>query len=213
MKFKKILATVLAGVLAVSLTACNNNPNDKGNFVSCDHEYTSTVTEEATYDSEGVMTYVCGKCGDTYTATIEKLTKHIIPTAVLEDALFSCKCSSGYPVAVGKVIEYGMKKYEIQYLTGEEAIALEYITEKQIREIDTSFDINYVYYAIISGDTVFYEDYDSPVEFDVQYRSDAAKVLMIFDENDRLQNSKVELCPYLKVAEVNVYIIEMLPSY
>lgn len=38
------------------------------------HTYTSQVTKEPTYTEEGVRTYTCTVCGDTYTETIPKLT-------------------------------------------------------------------------------------------------------------------------------------------
>lgn len=36
----------------------------------CEHEYTSAVTTPATCADEGVMTYTCSKCGNTYTENI-----------------------------------------------------------------------------------------------------------------------------------------------
>ncbi len=39
-----------------------------------EHTYTSKVTKEATYTEEGVKTYTCTVCGDTYTEAIPKLT-------------------------------------------------------------------------------------------------------------------------------------------
>ncbi|MDE7478968.1 MAG: hypothetical protein K2M91_13670, partial [Lachnospiraceae bacterium] len=54
---------------------------DKGNYenetvmvaikrLPCDHVYISKVTKEPTADVEGIMTYTCSKCGDTYTERI-----------------------------------------------------------------------------------------------------------------------------------------------
>lgn len=37
------------------------------------HGYTGTITKQSTVTSEGVMTYICTRCGDTYTRPIEKL--------------------------------------------------------------------------------------------------------------------------------------------
>ena len=39
------------------------------------HDYKATVTTEPTYDSEGVRTYTCTRCDDSYTETIAKLTR------------------------------------------------------------------------------------------------------------------------------------------
>ncbi len=38
------------------------------------HTYTGTITTQPTVTSEGVKTYTCSRCGDTYTETIAKLT-------------------------------------------------------------------------------------------------------------------------------------------
>ena len=38
--------------------------------VACSHSYTSTVTKSATCTTNGVRTYTCTKCGDTYTSSI-----------------------------------------------------------------------------------------------------------------------------------------------
>ena len=37
------------------------------------HDYTSEVTKEPTEDSEGIRTYTCTRCGDSYTESIDKL--------------------------------------------------------------------------------------------------------------------------------------------
>ena len=38
--------------------------------IACDHEYTEEVTTPATCTEEGVKTFTCGKCGDSYTEAI-----------------------------------------------------------------------------------------------------------------------------------------------
>lgn len=42
----------------------------------CAHEYTESVTAEPTCKDEGVKTFTCSKCGDTYTEAIPKTTSH-----------------------------------------------------------------------------------------------------------------------------------------
>ena len=42
----------------------------------CAHEYTESVTTEPTCKDEGVKTFTCSKCGDTYTEAIPKTTSH-----------------------------------------------------------------------------------------------------------------------------------------
>ena len=39
------------------------------------HDYVKTVTKPATYTEEGIMTYTCRICGDSYTVPIPKLTR------------------------------------------------------------------------------------------------------------------------------------------
>lgn len=41
------------------------------------HSYTSSVTKEPTTEQEGVRTYTCSRCGDTYTEKMEKLPKEM----------------------------------------------------------------------------------------------------------------------------------------
>ena len=38
--------------------------------IECDHNYVGEVTKEATCEEDGVMTYTCSKCGDSYTEVI-----------------------------------------------------------------------------------------------------------------------------------------------
>lgn len=52
----------------------------------CDHSYTSTVTIEPTYTTEGEITYTCEKCGDTYTEIIP-----VVPYPENADAVLSLK--------------------------------------------------------------------------------------------------------------------------
>ena len=42
----------------------------------CDHEYSEAVTTEPTCKDEGVKTFICSKCGDTYAEAIPKSTVH-----------------------------------------------------------------------------------------------------------------------------------------
>lgn len=50
----------------------------------CDHSYTSKVTIEPTYTTEGERTYTCEKCGDTYTEVIP-----VVPYPGNDDAVLS----------------------------------------------------------------------------------------------------------------------------
>ena len=183
---KKLMALTWCVILIMlCLTACG-----------CEHEYSCSATKEPTYDAQGEMTYICSKCGDTYTEPIEKLEKHIVPTPVLDNALSNAKYySSPFSISVGKLVNSALDNYKIKYLTGEEAMAEGYISES---DLDSSIDINYLYYAIISGDSMVTPDFPYMTE----YEKEAVKVWMIFDEKDELLNSGVTLCSNLQTCAI-----------
>lgn len=182
---KKMLMVLCVCLIMTCLSACG-----------CEHEYTSTVTKEPTYDASGERTYVCSKCDDAYIEPIEKLEKHIVPTSVLDNALSNSKYySSPFSISVGKLVNSAMDNYKIKYLSGEKAIAEGYISES---DIDSSIDINYLYYAIISGDSMV----NPNIPYMTEYEKEAVKVWMIFDENDELLNSGVTLCENLQTCAI-----------
>ncbi len=182
---KMVLIVICICIMMTCLTACG-----------CEHEYTSSVTKEPTYEAQGEMTYVCSKCDDTYTEPIEKLEKHVVPTSVLDNALSNAKYySSPFSISVGKLVNSAMDNYKIKYLTGEEAIAEGYLSES---DIDSSINIDNLYYAIISGDSMVNPD----IPYMTEYEKEAVKVWMIFDENDELLNSGVTLCNNLQTCAI-----------
>ena len=183
---RKLMTVAFCLLLIMTcLTACG-----------CEHEYISYVTKEATYDAEGEMIYVCSKCDDTYTESIKKLEKHVVPTSVLDNSLSNAKYySSPFSISVGKLVNSAMDNYKIKYLTGEEAIAEGYLSES---DIDSSIDIDYLYYAIISGDSMVNPD----IPYMTEYEEEAVKVWMLFDENDELLNSGVTLCSNLQTCAI-----------
>ena len=167
---------------------------------SCEHKYKSSVTKEPTNNTPGERTYVCRKCDHTY---VESYTKHIVPTSVLDKALTNSRYyNSPFSITVGKLVNSAMDNYKIKYLTGEEAIAQRYLSKNQI---DSSIDIDYVYYAIISGDSMVNPD----IPYMTEYEKEAVKVWMVFDENDELLNSGVTLSSNLETCA----IILMTSSY
>ena len=78
---KKTISVLLVVVLLLSLCACGNDEQDKTepsastapSTTQCDHVYTDTVKKEATCTEEGIKSFACDKCNDTYTEAIEKL--------------------------------------------------------------------------------------------------------------------------------------------
>ena len=92
-----------------------------------------------------------------------------------------------------------MRSYEVKYISGEEAISKGYL------EIEGSdLDVNNLYFAIISGDTIKNPD----LPYMSEYEEFAATVWMLFDENDNLQQSGVTVCQSLH----NCAILIMTPS-
>ncbi len=53
---------------------CGELISDGTAIAALGHAYTETITTQPTVTSEGVKTYTCSRCGDTYTETIAKLT-------------------------------------------------------------------------------------------------------------------------------------------
>lgn len=184
---KKIFAMVLCvGFVMLQLSGC----------AVCEHQYTGTVKKEATYDEEGEMVYICDKCNSTYTEVIEKLERHIVSTSVLDSAVSSAKYSNGpFSISVGKLVNSCMSDYSMKHYTGEDAISNGYLNRNQI---DSSVDINNVYCSIISGDTKV----NPSIPYLTEYAEVAVKVMMVFDENDNLQDYGVELCNNLQTCAI-----------
>lgn len=182
MFMKRMFLLILGLLLAVlPLSGC-----------SCDHEYNSTGIIEPTYETEGEETFTCSKCGDTYTVQIERRTQPVVPTSVLDAALSDAKYyASPFSISIGELVNSAMDNYQVEYLRGEDAIAKGYLSES---DIDSSVDINYLYYAIISGDTMLNPD----IPYMTEYEAEAVQVWMIFDENNNCQNSGVTLCNNLE---------------
>ena len=74
----------------------------------CDHEYTSEVTTEATCTEDGVRTYTCSKCGDSYTEEIPAMghnyTSEVTTEATCTEAgvrTYTCsRCRNQYTEAI-----------------------------------------------------------------------------------------------------------------
>ena len=192
---KKVVLMILSVFLvALHLTACSELGSVQNTV--CEHEYSSLVTREPTYDAEGEITYTCSKCDSTYTESIEKLERHIVPATVLDSAVSNAKYSSGpFSITLGKLVNSAMSNYSMKHYTGDEALSKGYLNKSQI---DSSVDINNLYCSIISGDTKV----NPSIPYMTEYEDVAVKVWMIFDENDNLQNYGVELCSNLQTCAI-----------
>ncbi len=78
-ELRKVLAFILTLAMLFSLTACKK----------CEHSYTSSITKEATCVEEGVKTFTCSKCGDSYTETIPKTDEHNYTSEITKEASVS----------------------------------------------------------------------------------------------------------------------------
>ena len=70
----------MAAALTVAFAACQ-----------CVHDYASEVTQEATCVSDGVITYTCKKCGDSYQVETSK-TEHELVSKTEGDTKHSFQC-------------------------------------------------------------------------------------------------------------------------
>ena len=162
----------------------------------CEHQYTSVVTKEPDYENDGEAIYTCSECGDTYTETIDKLVKRTLSTTVLDAALSSIRYYSGpFSISLGELIPAAIKGYTIKYYRGEDAIEKGYISKS---DFDSGVDINNVYYAVVSGNTMVNPD----IPYLTNYVSGAVKTSMIFDDNDQLVSANVSLCSDLQTCAI-----------
>jgi len=188
---KIFLMAVCMTFIILLMAGCDNGAGTEST-VSCDHNYVATAIKHPTYESEGEETYVCDQCGDAYSVRLEKLEKHVVPKTVLDQALSNVKYQSGpFSIYLGNLVNRTIGNYKIKYLSGEEAIAKGYIKKS---DMDSSVNIDNLYYAIVSGDAML----NPEIPYMTEYEAEAIKVWMIFDENDQLLNSGVTLCKNLQ---------------
>ena len=199
---KTILFFISLFVVMPMISACNfeliPDPN-----AECKHNYISSMTEPPTEVSEGETMYICNKCGDIRKEAIPKVVKHVISNAVLNDAISNCRYYwNNFSITVGKLVNARMDSYEVNYISGEEALSKGYISENNI---DESVSIDNVYYGVISG----YAMVNPNLPHYTEYEEKAVEVLMIFDDNDKLISSEVRLCRNLQTCAA----IMMTSSY
>ena len=77
--------------------------NAKINYNYCVHSYVGTVITPATHLNEGLRKYTCTLCGDYYTRTISKISKHtylkyVAPPTCTEQGYttYTCECGDSY---------------------------------------------------------------------------------------------------------------------
>ena len=73
------------------------------------HSYTSTVTTQATCKAEGVKTYKCSACGDSYTEKIAKKAHTIVTDAAVEATCTKTGLTEGKHCSVCKTVTVAQK--------------------------------------------------------------------------------------------------------
>ena len=82
---KKLLSLALVFCFVFSFSACGGDTAP----TTCNHNYVSTTTKQATCKETGIKTYTCTICSNSYTEDIAKLTTHSYTSAVTKEA--TCK--------------------------------------------------------------------------------------------------------------------------
>ena len=114
-RFFVLLITVLMA-MTMLFTSCDETaPSTQDNGTSpsettqCEHNYTSKVTTEATCTKDGVKTFTCSVCNDSYTEAIAATGKHNYTSKVTTEATctkdgvktFTCSvCNDSYTEAI-----------------------------------------------------------------------------------------------------------------
>ena len=138
----------------------------------------------------------CNKTADNKSSSNNSSNKSTISTTILDEALSNSKYySDPFSISVGKLVNATMDNYKITYMTGKESIEKGYVLESQV---DESIDLDYFYYAVISGDTMVNPD----IPYMTEYEEEAVKVWMYFDKNGNLLTSGVELCENLSTCAI-----------
>lgn len=118
MKKTKFVVLLITALMAMTLlfTSCDEaatSTENTGTFsteaTQCEHNYTSKVTTEATCTKDGVKTFICSVCEESYTEAIAALGKHNYTSKVTAEATctkdgvktFTCSvCKDSYTEAI-----------------------------------------------------------------------------------------------------------------
>lgn len=142
-----------------------------------------------------VSLVACGNVAD-LDVDVEEDEVEAIPTSVLDEALSNVRYySNPFSIKLGQLVNSAMPDYQIKYLTCQEAIEQGYVLES---EIDSEVNRDKFYYAIISGET----QVNPNIPYLTEYEEEAAKVWLLFDDNNNLANSGVQLCTNLETCAI-----------
>lgn len=115
LNFVVLLMSILMA-MTMLLTSCNesapsteNRGTPSSESTQCEHHYTSDVTTEATCSKDGVMTFTCSACNDSYTEVIAATGEHNYVSKVTAETTcskdgvktFTCSaCKNSYTEAI-----------------------------------------------------------------------------------------------------------------
>ena len=119
-KFVVLLITVLMA-MTMLFTSCDesapsteNNGTPSSESTQCEHNYTSKITTEATCVKDGIKTFTCSVCNDSYTEAIAATGEHNYTSKVTTETTctregvktFTCSvCNGSYTETIGVVYE------------------------------------------------------------------------------------------------------------
>ncbi len=96
-------------------TSTENTGTSPSETIQCEHNYTSKVTTEATCTKNGVKTFTCSVCNDSYTEAIDATGEHNYTSKVTTEATctkngvktFTCSvCNDSYTEAIAATGEH-----------------------------------------------------------------------------------------------------------
>ena len=141
---KKIVAILLLAALLLSLCACKGK--------KCDHQYTESVTKEATCAEEGEKTLTCSKCNYTYTEAIEKRDhSYMDADCVTPKTCVNCDETQGrakghkFVLGVCKVCEAEQEGYKALTTTTWRLEAVTYADDLEVIELRLSPEGNTIH--------------------------------------------------------------------
>ncbi|MBE6941942.1 MAG: hypothetical protein E7455_06670 [Ruminococcaceae bacterium] len=129
------------------------------------HSYVGEVTQEPTLNAEGIKTYTCSGCGDSYTETLAKLegavaqigdTKYAsvqeaIDAAVEDDTivlLINVELTETLTIAADKVITLDLNSFDISYSSDVAGEAM--ITNKGTLTLTGNGAVNFTYTGVVN---------------------------------------------------------------
>lgn len=221
---RKVSIAFLALTMIFAMTSCKK---------TCEHDYKSSVTREATCARKGEKTFICRECGDTYTESIPKNDNHVYTSEVTKEATvtetgvktYTCTlCGHSYTETIAKIQSHWTKINDTDQFGDETE---EYTVVGVFDDIDNEYQLLIFYdtnaFMIFDGDYqtgtpvtfskapyVYLETKDSAGKVR-QYDLKVAGDCFLFADDDSLKNS-IRNNEEMSIA-VSAYYNDSLHSY